>query len=259
MPEHLLVTDADNTLWDTDAVYRNAQLSLLDKVERLAGASSNAPDRLGYLREVDQRLSLGHHSGLRYPPALLVLALRARLGGTRVDQAVRQALVGDTAAEGEPLKIVQGFFGDLGKLAPLRPGVLVGLARLAEAGHLVVVATEGAKDKIELLLEAHGLSRYVRTVVSAPKAEPLYRRLAKTASGVKMMVGDQIDRDIAPAKKAGFVTAWFPGGFMPRWSDPQRDAVDIEITSFDEATDAFLLQSNGLRPTVRAARRRAAL
>ncbi len=154
MTEHLFLTDADNTLWDTDAVFRDAQLALFDEVEVLAGAKAATDDRLAYLRELDQRLAQGHHSGLRYPPALLILATWARLRGESVDRAVRAALIGDASADGEHQATVAAFFGNLSKLAPLRPGVASGLERLADAGHQVVVATEGSKKKIESLLEA---------------------------------------------------------------------------------------------------------
>ena len=260
MHGHLFLTDADNTLWDTDAVYRNAQFSLLEQVEALVGLQADAEDRLAYVREVDQLLAQGHHSGLRYPPSLLILGLKSRLAGAPLDGAVRQALVGDASAQGEQQKIVQGFFANLSKRALLRPGVTEGLARLSDAGQQVVIATEGAKDKIEGLLEVHGLGAYTHSVLSAPKAAPLYARLAKTTAGLKMMVGDQLDRDIEPAKAAGFVTAWFPGGFTPRWSSRLSVAADLEITSFDQAADAFLrLSGDGKRArqvAVKAAPRR---
>jgi hypothetical protein len=62
-----------------------------------------------------------------------------------------------------------------------------------------------------------------------------------------MMVGDQLDRDIEPAKAAGFVTAWFPGGFTPRWSSNRSDAADLQITNFDEAAKAFLILTRNLQ------------
>lgn len=259
MPDHLFLTDADNTLWDTDAVYRNAQLALLGDVEGLAGFQAKTDDRLAYLREMDQLLAQGHHSGLRYPPALLVLALKFRLEGIRTDQAVRGALLGDVSPDGESQRIVQAFFDNLSRRAPLRPGVSMGLDRLAQAGHRVIVATEGTKEKIEAILDAHGLRSRVQSVLSAPKAAPLYHRLARMADGAKMMVGDQLDRDIEPAKAAGFVTAWFPGGFTPRWSLHQSDAADLEITSFDQAVDAFMRLANGGRSKPRLANKSTAL
>ena len=255
MHERLFLTDADNTLWDTDAVYRNAQLALLGEAEAEVGREAQTADRLAFLRELDQLLAQRHHSGLRYPPALLVRAVKTRLQGARPDQAIRVALREDASDNGEHQDILQVFFTNLGKLAPLRLGVVEGLTKLASAGQQIVIATEGPKEKIESILAAHGLSAHAHSVLSAAKGPPLYLRLAKTSSGLKMMVGDQLDRDIEPAKAAGFVTAWFPGGFTPRWSTSGSEAADLEVSSFEEAADAFLRLSQESRPPKRSVAR----
>jgi hypothetical protein len=53
--------DADNTLWDTDAVFASAQLELLAGVEELVGIGSVATDPLAFIREIDQQLAERHH------------------------------------------------------------------------------------------------------------------------------------------------------------------------------------------------------
>ena len=52
-----IYTDADNTLWDTDAVFREAQLGLLNDVENLSERSLSRSDRLEFLREYDQAIA----------------------------------------------------------------------------------------------------------------------------------------------------------------------------------------------------------
>ncbi|HTD32123.1 MAG TPA: hypothetical protein VK665_00580, partial [Candidatus Elarobacter sp.] len=54
-----LFSDADNRLWDTNAVYERAQLRLLNDVEASAGARAPVPEagRLDYLRAIDQRIA----------------------------------------------------------------------------------------------------------------------------------------------------------------------------------------------------------
>src|SRR5690349_8683012 len=87
-----IYTDADNTLWDTDAVFREAQLGLLNDVENLSERSLSRSDRLEFLREYDQAIALRHHSRLKYPPSLLVRALRAGLSGTAPDEAAARVV-----------------------------------------------------------------------------------------------------------------------------------------------------------------------
>jgi putative hydrolase of the HAD superfamily len=49
------------------------------------------------------------------------------------------------------------------------------------------------------------------------------------------MVGDQLDRDIAPAKEAGLTTIYFPSGFKPKWMPLEAEVrPDFKIESFAE-------------------------
>jgi len=67
------------------------------------------------------------------------------------------------------------------------------------------------------------------------------------------MVGDQLDRDIAPAKTAGLTTIYFPGGFKPGWHSAEEEVKpDFRIESFAEVP-GIVLASFGSD----AARRRA--
>jgi putative hydrolase of the HAD superfamily len=73
--------DADNTLWDTNRVYADAQLALLADVEIATGFRAPEIDKLDWLRAIDQLLAEKHHAGLRYPPRLLAKAVALALKG----------------------------------------------------------------------------------------------------------------------------------------------------------------------------------
>ena len=49
-----------------------------------------------------------------------------------------------------------------------------------------------------------------------------------------VMIGDQIDRDVEQSKLAGYVTAYFPGGFNPAWTHDRQITADYVITSFEQ-------------------------
>ena len=84
--------DADNTLWDTDTVFADAQLGLLGQVERASGRKAAVEDRLALIRSVDQALAERHHAGLRYPPHLLARGIELVLEhGYAADDAARLA------------------------------------------------------------------------------------------------------------------------------------------------------------------------
>lgn len=107
---------------------------------------------------------------------------------------------------------------------------------LAQLGCRIVVFTEGSREKCDALLRHYELREHVDQIVEGPKQVDTFRRLARlhVSKHPAIVVGDQLDRDIAPAKQAGLITIYFPGGFRPKWT-PDEAAVmpDYRIQSFD--------------------------
>jgi len=240
--ETALISDADNTLWDTDRIYAETQLWLLSQVEEAIGKRCAEDQRLDFVRRIDQGLAQKHHRGLRYPVVLLANALEAALRGEAVPIAIRTAM-GNQVAGQQPLpakKLGDEFEARIKFHPPLRNGVDSGLERLHHQGVRVVVATEGSADTCKQRLTHWGLERFVTHVISAPKTVELFLRIANLVhlpTHDCFAVGDQLDRDIAPARTAGCRTIYFPGGFNPVWA-PKVDQIqpDHVISSFDEVS-----------------------
>jgi putative hydrolase of the HAD superfamily len=233
--------DADNTLWGTDAIFAEAQYRLLERVEAASGMVAQVPDRLAFVRAVDQALAERHHLGLKYPPALLAQALADAIEGTPPDQAAAKAwrdpLHGPLDRSVADEASVR-FLYDVRKPPSLLPGVMEGLLLLQDAGAVIFILTEGHKHRVEEIASALGIQRFVERVIAAPKRTELFRRVLRRAGDPReaFMVGDQISRDLAPAKAAGLMTVYIPGAFVPRWEENlPRDVVDIEAPRFDLA------------------------
>lgn len=247
--------DADNTLWDTDKVFAEAQLNLLSHVELAGFQKAATNDRLGFVRELDQLIAEKHHARLRYPPRLLVTAIALALGGIRPETAAKAAwsnvFKGATVSNVFHVEeIERQFFGDLKKLPELRNGVLEGLPTLAGLGCRIVVFTEGDREKCDLILRHYNLRQYVDQIFEGPKHAHTFRRLARLqASNLPaIVVGDQLDRDIVPAQQAGFVTIYFPGAFRPKWqADDEKVAPNYRIESFEQVGEIVrqILLKNG--------------
>ena len=223
------MSDADNTLWDTDRVYADAQLWLLDVVEQATGTGCESDQRLDFVRRVDQAIAAKHHKGLRYPPALLAYALKQHLRGTPLSDAVRQALLGQQkdSEKGQAEEAAQEFLRRLTSMPKLRPGVDAGLEHTRSLDIPIAVVTEGSTDTCRGRLQYWGLERFIRHIVSAPKSVELFVRISSLLAVEPrncFVVGDQLDRDIAPAMEAGMKTIYFPGGFTPQWA-PKIDQV----------------------------------
>jgi putative hydrolase of the HAD superfamily len=226
----LWVTDADNTLWDTNAVFAKAQESLLAAIETLVGVKAVAEDRLEFTREVDQFIAANHHRGLRYPVELLAGSLRFRLEGKSVQDAVTGASR-PGGVDGVDAAVV-AFTQTASEPPSLRAGVREGIAHLVEHNADIVVATEGSRARIESWLAHLDLARSIELCVEAPKTVDLFRRLAsRFGNGESWAIGDQPDRDIEPALLAGFHAIYFEGGFQPKWHDRRIAAAATFSTS----------------------------
>ena len=115
-----------------------------------------------------------------------------------------------------------------------------GLPELASLGCRIVVFTEGSREKSDTILNHYELRQYVDQIFEGPKNVETFRRLGRLngSNNPAIVVGDQLDRDIAPAKQAGLITVFFPGGFRPKWQLDHEDvAPDFLIQSFDEVVE----------------------
>jgi putative hydrolase of the HAD superfamily len=237
-----LFTDADNTLWDTNGVFVEAQLAMLRELEMTTGLSApEAEDRgLEFLRRVDQNIAASHPERLRYPPVLLARGLLCALTGDSADRAADRATQEEVAIPGGD-EAVQRFTERLRSVPYLRAGVKNGLKIVAAAGVPITVVTEERFERCQQLLEAHGLSALVGEVISIHKTIEAFRQLRRKAgTGRALMIGDQLDRDIRCAGEAGFETFFFPSGFAPYWNRDITHVPDHEIARFDEAVPFIL-------------------
>jgi len=232
----LLVTDADNTLWETDAVYAAAQLNLLHRVEAAYQFDFDSRDRLGFVRGFDQAIARRHQKGLRYPVGLLVRAIASFGAQQNLPRAVAEALATEhlnSTDEG----IADSFVSFVANEVPeLRSGVVEAVPTVARNDVKIVVFTEADSSRCKRLLTIHGLIKYVYAIVSERKSVEAYRELSRRFEygQIPVMVGDQLDRDIELSQLAGYRTVHFPGSFNPEWVQSLEVSPDFVIASFND-------------------------
>jgi putative hydrolase of the HAD superfamily len=92
----------------------------------------------------------------------------------------------------------------------------------------VVILTEGKRDSALQNVD-HGLADYFEDICTGNKDVSLFQQMRRSfgAPHVAFMIGDQLDRDISPAKQVGFTTIHFPGGFQPKWAPTPEVLVRI--------------------------------
>ena len=229
-------TDADNTLWDTNALFAEAQLGLLGDAEKLCGTCRPASGRLEFVRAFDQAIAANHHQRLRYPPALLLRALCDGLKGASPEVAAQRALSKGAVSAGNDAQALQSYADAISGVPPILEGVREGLL-LARQHHVpVYVVSEGPLEIVRARLLAHNINRLTTGALSAEKTRELYARLKQRAEPHRaVMIGDQPDRDIRLAHGAGLLAVLVQGSFQPNWLD-SLDArfADTVVGSFHE-------------------------
>ncbi|WP_175518571.1 HAD family hydrolase [Paracidovorax wautersii] len=236
------LVDADNTLWDTDAVFRDAQLLLLSLVEKQTQSKCTDADRLSFIRAYDQALAQRHHLHLRYPPQLLVRSVEAGLAGHSPEAASQQAIAGQLTLsvlvnQVAVDAIVAQYQRALSSNPQLLQGVVDGVCTAKAAGLRLFVMTEGRVERQKTLLDFHGLTESFDGVWEMTKEQSQFGRIvARFSESQVVVVGDQPDRDIVPAKAAGCSTVLVPSRFKPAWQkDGDHGAVDYLAMDFLDA------------------------
>ena len=237
----LVVTDADNTLWDTNSVYAEGQLELLERIERDTGFKAETRNRLAFIRAIDQELARLSNYDLKYPPELLVHAVATHLTGVSPEKAAENSIDSRTRAGGDTKmrQHVKWFIGHLKRKIPrLRRGVKTGISKLNQIGIPLIILTEGNRERCQALLDHYNLSNLIVRIIAGRKQVSLYERISLEFGGsldTKVMVGDQLDRDILTAKQAGYITIYFPSRFQPAWIAADKTSVaDYQISSFKQ-------------------------
>jgi putative hydrolase of the HAD superfamily len=237
-----IYTDADNTLWDTNAIFETAQLKMLSSAESIAGRAAPEAKRVEFLRRYDQAIAKRHHSKLRYPPPLLMRALMFGLEGMSPDDAAVKVVAHGAVPDAEQAHAIAIYQAELARTPPLLPGVLSGLELAAANKVPVYVVTEGSVESARGRAEVLAIKPYIAGILSATKSADLYVRLKERAAPRRaIMIGDQPDRDIRLAHNAGVTTVFVRGRFRPDWHSEEDAAVADAIVETFEAAVTWIL------------------
>ena len=236
----VLIVDADNTLWDTNEVFARAQLRLLEGTEQAAGRMCPATDRLDFVRSYDQAIALKHHLHLKYPAQLLVAAIGAGLCGTdpaiAADLVIRGRPLPHKLSEPQVRDVLAAYAQTLTDIPALLPTVREALELARSRNMAVFVMTEGKLERQRRSLTEHGLAQFILSIWEMPKTVAQFERLRQRFIQAEVVViGDQLDRDIVPAHRAGCRTVFVPGRFKPQWDDKDSQAADHVASTLLEA------------------------
>lgn len=241
------IVDADNTLWDTNAVFLGAQLKMAANL-RDSGCSLETAAALDLLRALDFRLALALDD-FEYDYTRLALALLLVDRGRPHDEAVRLAAAAAPPAlewdQSQPAGTA--FYAHLqAHCPPLFFGVTETLAKLRSEGNTLVLHSEGREQRIARTLAAHDLGPFFHHNVLERKSQDSFRRArqAGEASFAQargrspdhcVVVGDSPKRDIRFGNIIGATTVFKPGGWLgTELPDDPLLTPDYTISCFTE-------------------------
>lgn len=234
----ILIFDADNTIWDTDAVFRAAQIALLRRL--LGGGLRDDPERqLQLLRDVDQRL-ISLHGQAEYDFKTLIAALAYHYSRhCSVSEAIDAVMATGISGMSDTLTSLiesahQAFKLNLNHTPSLYPDAWPVLSKIRSSvlpsqRIILLLLSEGNKERIERILGAHAFRErdmFDEIILMEKNVEAML--LARTTGlhllGLEpaqesahlvpvVLVGDSMSRDIRPANKAKFVTIYKPSAF----------------------------------------------
>jgi putative hydrolase of the HAD superfamily len=247
-----MIVDGDNTLWDTNSVFADAQVNIL-KCLRRSDSTFNLQDGFRKLRQIDDVLikQYGRHE---YDFSVLVLALYHFFKGEEEEAAVRmacRAFETRTPSEGMDIAVKCGkqFKKDLRKFPALFKDSKKTLQTLKKRGAVLILSSEGDKERISRILNHYLMKRLFDHIMDGAKSVEqlkeaknvgtiILKNRHSTAAPKTVVVGDLLDRDILFGNKIGAITIYRPGGYKGRQTPQSKDEIpDYEIYEFREIID----------------------
>lgn len=251
---YVLAFDADNTLWDTNAVFRDAQVEMLSTLaaEGLLSSPENCVDELRRLdRKLMSEMGENEYDFRALAEALILYYKDSKSPNRAVESILSRRAEGKSYSELAG-KAYERFAETLEKVPSLLPGVEETLSEIDQyrkTGKVITVLfSEGDPDRLSRIMESHDdiSEDYFDCVIITSKKnlssfqdmkKEVRSRTGSLRNPAFIMVGDSISSDVRPANKSGFISIYKPGDFKGI-EDPenQEDRPDYTIDSLREVS-----------------------
>ena len=237
----VLIFDADNTLWHTNAIFRAAQLAAL-RVLAEASLIVDPEAQLETLRTLDREL-VRRMGRFEYDFRVLLAAVSYHTQGLPAEEAITRAITRSEEGVGlEHSAAVErahaAFRRGLDEVPPLYPdaeAILTAIRSSQSDQHIITVLfSEGDPERVERTLRANGVREreFFDEIIVAHKSREAFeaanelglQHLPQRKDGGEILtvsIGDALRRDIKFCNQAGFITVYIPSDFHGR-EEPQE-------------------------------------
>jgi FMN phosphatase YigB (HAD superfamily) len=253
---NIAIFDGDNTLWDTNAVFTEAQKNILRGLKE-AGFEADPEGDFAPLRKVDDLL-IKYFGKREYDITHLPLCLMRHFKGEPVEDVnqVAKIVANSKAAELTLAKTLGAEFNaSLKRLPNLFPDVIESLSSIRHAGRTVMVLySEGLEARLKRICDHYDMSIYFYDIVlgdksledwaeTKNKAIKIFKRVfprARKQPGI-YVIGDLLERDIRPGNLIGAKTIYKPGGYKGVETPQDKEHTPaMTVSSMKEVVDLLL-------------------
>ena len=253
----ILILDGDNTLWDTNAVFENAQLNMLRNLVK-ENLNIDSAKEFSRLREFDDIL-VKHYKKHEYDFSVLALSLYLFYKGLEWDEAIRrscEAFEKKLDIEGMDLAIKCGnkFKEELRKFPPVFKDVKKTLETLKQHNCVIILSSEGDKERVRRIIQYYSMERYFDHILNGRKSVEQFKEARKTGIQIWrvrypkdkkipkiIVIGDLLDRDIQFGNLIGAITVYKPGGYKGHETPRnENEKPNYEIKEMHEVVDILL-------------------
>jgi len=222
----IVIFDGDNTLWNTNAVFTEAQLGILEEL-RSFGFNIVPKDEFDKLRLIDDMLIKKykkHEYNFRVLCFALYLVYKNKLSE---EEAMQMAYdIFDKNIKYEDLDLAEKcydvFKNKLKQIPSLFNNVKKTLKYLNDLKCVLILSSEGKKDRIMKILDEYDMEQFFVHVSTEEKSIETFKKIISkmskyqgTCSKKVFVVGDILEREIFIGNKIGAITIYKPSYYKP--------------------------------------------
>lgn len=221
----IIIFDGDNTLWDTNKIFTNAQLAILKKLTEYS-IDIDPVEEFSTLREFDDML-IKKNNTYEYDFRSLPHALYNHYkNGMDKKEAIDSSykLFKDNKHD-DVVEIAEKCYGvfknEMKKTPKLFYNIHSTLTELKNKGHILILSSEGKNERIMRILKEHKLDDIFYQISTDKKSKEIFDALIKKTTKISknkdqvVVVGDMLKREIFIGNSSGATTIFKPGGYKP--------------------------------------------
>lgn len=248
----IIIFDGDNTLWDTNAIFTDAQLAVLEEL-RNSGLDIDPKEEFNNLRLFDDML-IKKYQKYEYNFKVLSFALYLYYKNkSSKEEAIQIAY--DIFKEGKKEddldvaeKCYEAFKNKLIQIPSLFPNVKKTLKYLKDIKCFLILLSEGKKERLLKIIDYHDLEQFFDHVSTERKSIEIFNKLiSKYSEMLKysrncprkvIVVGDMLEREILIGNIIGAITIYKPGGYKPNQKPKNKmETPNYKIIEISEIID----------------------